>query len=149
LALPARLLAPAAGLIVVIACAAILAAREPPDAHAPEFRASRAIERSVASAVPRGTTVVLAQRGLVVLPFAPAVIYELRRRDASVVRYEPGRRSGSTPARGARRLRLVLWEDAPRSDGRSAIARVRVRLARAPWLPGAQAPHTIAATLAS
>jgi hypothetical protein len=147
-ALPARLLAPA-GLIVVIACAGVLAAKEPEDAHEPEFRASRAIERSVASAVPRGSTVVLAQRGLVVLPFAPAVIYALRRRDARVVRYEPGQRSGSAPAAGARRLRLVLWEDAPRSDGRSAIARVRVRLARAPWLPGAQSPHTIAATLAS
>jgi hypothetical protein len=128
--------------------AAVLAAGEPPDAHEPEFSPSRALAAKLVRAVPDGSRVLLSQRGLAVLPLGPALVYELRRRGSTVVRFALGTHHGNPaarPAYGARPLVVLLQEAQPSAP--AAIAQARVTLARAPWLPGVQTARSVTMAL--
>jgi hypothetical protein len=73
--------APAAGAGLVALAGGAIAASRGPDAHAPFYRPVRDVEARLTATVPRGRTVLLVQRGSVVVPVEPAVRYSLRRRN--------------------------------------------------------------------
>jgi hypothetical protein len=106
--------APAAGAGLVALAGGAIAASRGPDAHAPFYRPVRDVEASLNATVPRGRTVLLVQRGSVVVPVEPAVRYALRRRNVRAL----GRgavRPGAWYALDNRRYEEVvsLYADSP------------------------------------
>ena len=145
--IPARAPALAYGACVaVLACGALLAAGEPADTHEPEFAAAHTIAGALARDVRGGARVTLAEHGLAVVPLVPALRYQLERRGVHLfgqtLRYTP---PSSAPAPTGYPLVVALAEDSAAPQGTTVVA--RLRLPRAPWLPGAATRHTVTVTL--
>ncbi len=135
------------GLALVVACGAAIAALEPADAHESEFAPLRAIDASLASNVPRGSTVLLIQHGAAPVPLEPTVKYMLRRREIRALGYLAGRRLGSWYELGSAPYGLVI-DLAEGSAPAGAPVLRRVSVTATPWLPGAGRRSVISVTLA-